>query len=721
VDVGRRLLLGTAPPGAVAHAPAPRRGLEHALVAIAAGLSVVVPVVQLAHVAFPGRAALALLFYVLAPGAPLAAFLRLRSLPLTLAVTFAASISLLLLLSTVLVIVPFWHPALATVVTAAVCLALTKPALTTLDSEPPRAAGQPVNGPERTASLIAVGVSLLLWLLAVQRTDLEQLGSLGLVRVVGPAYWAALLVMVVITVRQLRRPMPDALVMSAVVVALTVELFGFLNAADSGASLSTGYLHVGFTQYILDHHRVAHFYDARFSWPAFFAAGGVLARAGGTDTALSFLRPAPVVDVLLCLPALWSIAMTITRRVPVAWLSVIAFLSLDWYGQDYYSPQATVFVLYVGVLAMVLHHAPAPRELFGKQSPWRHPFSGLTSTVERDAQVSPRLVLGREAALLVICAAVVVSHQLTPLNLMVILVVLVVTGATRMRGLWLLVTLVFIAWFTFGAAEYWRGNVGSIFGDIGKLGSTVGSAVGSRLAGDPVHSRMQNLRLAWAAGSVLVALTGLWRLRHSTWFWTLTGLALGPFSLVFVQSYGGEVALRCFLYAEPVLAPLVAMTVWRVLAAVPDRGRALALGAALMVGVLMLTATRGANAGFERETVGDIAASRYVFDHHVAGSPSDTIGTLEDVGFAAVDGVTTWTPVSSSPSSCAPSEVEPCIEERAPDYVVITPTMDSAGVLQDGLEMGWTKKVERELVARGLYERVFQDQGAVVLRRVAGS
>ena len=722
MDVHRQVPLRSAlRVGPVAAYPE-RRTPEHVLVHTAALLSLVVPAVQLADLAFPGRAVLALLFFVLAPGAPLVVLLRLRSLALTVALTFAASLSVLLLVSTVLVKVPFWHPGVATALAASACLALTKPALSALAHEPPPPIGRVVVDRERAYGLIALALSVLLWGVAVQRARLDELGSLGLVRAVGPAYWAALLVLVVIAVRQLHRPVPDPVVLSGLLVVLALELYGFLNAADSAASLSTGYLHVGFIQYILDHGHVAHYFDARFSWPAFFAAGGVLTRAGGTDTALTFLRPAPVVNILLCLPGLWSIAMSVTRSVPVAWLSVLTFLSLDWYGQEYFSPQGTVFVLYVGVLAMVLHYAPAPRELRGKQAPWRHPFSGLGSIVPPEPGASAALSLGREAVLLLVCAAVVVSHQLTPLNLMVILVVLVITGATRMRGLWLLVTLVFIAWFTFGAAEYWRGNVGSIFGDIGKIGATVGSAVGNRLVGDQVHSRMQSIRLAWAAGSVLMALVGLWRLRHSTWFWTLAGLALGPFSLVFVQSYGGEVALRCFLYAEPLLAPLVAMVVWQLLSKLPARARVTTLGTAVFVAFAMLTTTRGANAAFERQTTGDIAAARYIFAHHVGatgGSVKETIGTLADVGFAGLNGVTTWMPVSASPSSCLPVEVEPCLEDKAPDYVLVTPTMDSAGVLQDGQEAGWTLKVANELIAKDLYKRVFEAQGAFVLRRVA--
>lgn len=684
---------------------------------LAAVLAVVVPAVEIGGLHFPGRAVLALLFVVLVPGAPLTALLRLRSFPLTLAVTFATSLSVLLLLCTTLVVSTLWQPLLAIALMSIAGLYLTWPALRAVDAEPRLPAPARRVRPERALGLAAAGGSVLLWLVAVARVDLSALGGFGLLSVVGPAYWAALGLLAATAAWQLLRDEPDGLVLTVVVALLIVEMFGFLNIADGAASVSTGWLHVGFAQYISDHGHVAHYLDARFSWPGFFASAAVLADAGGTGTAIPFLRPAPVLNLLLLLPGLWSIALTITGKRTVAWLSMLVFFSLNWYQQDYFSPQATVFILYVGVLAMMLHLAPAPVELRGADAPWRHPLRGLSTTAPRPEGVGPGLALGREALLLLVCSAVVVSHQLTPLNLLVILVVLVVTGATRMRGLWLLVTLVFIAWFTFGAQEYWRGNIASVFGDIGHLGSTVGSAVGNRLVGDPVHSRMQTLRLAWSASSVLLGLVTLRRLRHSTWVWTLAGAALGPFSLVFVQSYGGEVALRAFLYADPVLAPLVAMTVWAALSAVPVRGQRAALAGALLVGFVLLTATRGANASFERETTVDIAASRYLFDH---GPRGQTIGLLQSVSFAGFERVTEWTPVPLDAESCDGIDVEPCVELKSPLMLLVTRRMDRLGELQEGLHRGWTTDVVNELEAKGLYTSVFHRPGATVLRRVGG-
>jgi hypothetical protein len=702
--------------------PAPERPVarpESWVVALAAVVAVLLPLVQLTGLSFPGRSWLALLFFVLVPGAPLVAFLRLRSLALVLAMTFAVSLSSLLLLSTFFVKSEFWHPQLITLLTAAAGLGLTVPAVRLIGTP---AAPRLALGRDRAIGLGVVAASLILWVLAVDQVDLSALGGLGLAEVVGPLYWLGLALLSGVFGWQLTRAVPDPLLLAAVVVAVVIELLGFLNAADSAASLSTGWLHVGFAQYIADHGAVAHDFDARFSWPGFFASTAVLVKAAGTANGAPFLAPAHVVDVLLVVPALWSIARTITRSDVVAWLSLGVFLALNWYEQDYFSPQAGVYVLYVGVLALLLHLAPEARLV--DDAPWRHPFRNAFTTADRPLGVSPRLALGREGVLLLVCSAVVVSHQLTPLNLMMILVILVITGATRYRGLWLLVTVVFIAYFTFGAQEYWRANASSIFGDIGKIGSTVGSAVGNRLTGDPVHSRMQTVRLGWSALSVLVALFSLWTLRRSTWFWILAGTALGPFGLVFVQSYGGEVALRCFLYADPVLAPLIALVLWRLIGSAPARTRVYAVGLAFLLGWSMLTLVRGANASFERQTTADTAASRYIFEHLVDGQARTTIGTLQSVGFAGFEQVTRWELVSLDPVACAEPgqpaslDVEPCILDRSPDYLIITGSMEKIGVLSDGEQPGWSRAIAQSLISKDVYEQVFRQGDAVVLRKV---
>ena len=80
----------------------------------------------------------------------------------------------------------------------------------------------------------------------------------------------------------------------------------------------------------------------------------------------------------------------------------------------------------------------------------------------------------------------------------------------------------------------------------------------NRIAGDPVYGRMQLLRIGAGALLFVIAAVGWYRLRRTKFWLIAAALALQPFMLILVQSYGGEV-VTALLYASPVLAPLSAI------------------------------------------------------------------------------------------------------------------------------------------------------------------
>ena len=74
-------------------------------------------------------------------------------------------------------------------------------------------------------------------------------------------------------------------------------------------------------------------------------------------------------------------------------------------------------------------------------------------------------------------AAVVVSHQLTPLVTIGALMSMSVLGVTRHKLLWLAALLIFIAWFTYGASAYWQGHLGEVLRELGSVRSSLGVGV----------------------------------------------------------------------------------------------------------------------------------------------------------------------------------------------------------------------------------------------------
>jgi hypothetical protein len=165
--------------------------------------------------------------------------------------------------------------------------------------------------------------------------------------------------------------------------------------------------------------------------------------------------------------------------------------------------------------------------------------------------------------------------------------------------------------------------------------------------------------------------------------------------------------------------------VWKLISSAPTRTRVWALGLACLLGWSMLTIVRGANASFERETRADIAASHYLFQHLVPGQGKTSIGVLQSVGFAGFEQVTRWELVPLDPTDCqvdktqaADLDVEPCVLAHLPDYVLVTGSMEKIGVLADGEPVEWTRSLTDSLVAKGVYERVFTEGDAYVLRQV---
>jgi hypothetical protein len=313
--------------------------------------------------------------------------------------------------------------------------------------------------------------------------------------------------------------------------------------------------------------------------------------------------------------------------------------------------------------------------------------------------------------ILVLAAAVVVSHQLTPVTLMFGLWVFAVTGHTRYRRLWLIVALLFVCWFSYRASDFWVGQLGTVLGDLGRASNNFSSAVSSRVGGDAGYQLMQNLRLGTSLLYGVTGAVGWWLIRRRPEAVLVAGLTIGAGVLVTLGSYGGEVVIRSFVLASPMLAPLTAVA----LAALSRRGgwgRVTALAVALTAATLLVTATRGVNVSFERVTPDDLAAARAV---HERLEPGDVIGTVRPTGALGVARIGEFHHLDMSEAGCDADGLE-CALERRPEFVVVSDTQEAWGRLRDGMPDGWTDDIVDELVDRGVYDVIYQGEGATALQ-----
>ena len=175
---------------------------------------------------------------------------------------------------------------------------------------------------------------------------------------------------------------------------------------------------------------------------------------------------------------------------------------------------------------------------------------------------SPASLVGLVAVVLAVFAASTVSHQLTPIAIVVCVGALVLVRRCTLRTLPVLLAVVLMAYISYGAVVYWSGHLDDMFGSFGKVGGTINHGAVDRVRGDEGHQVVVLLRLVLAVAVWGLAAVGAWRrMRRGDADLALLALAGAPFLLLGMQSYGGEIFLRVYAFALPFMAILLAALV----------------------------------------------------------------------------------------------------------------------------------------------------------------
>jgi len=480
--------------------------------------------------------------------------------------------------------------------------------------------GQP---PIRIAAALAV---VVLGCVAASHGDQGQIGPWGLIQALPTLYFVSTALLTVsFVVELLRRDRSNNLVLAAHVVGMVVLLHGAPGFLEQEPRFPTAWLHVGFTDQILDRGVSAPKVDARFSWPGFFGAAAAVTGAGGLESALPLLRWAPVCMVLLYLPPIFVIGRQLTGSGTAAWLGLWLFLLVNWVGQDYFAPQALAFVFYLMSIAiMVTFFREGTQIPLGQRlSAWRDglPYDGLP-----DITVGARMRIALVVLLVLIATALAQTHQLTPIALVLGSTALVVVGRLRLLVFPVIAGVLVLGWISLGAKAYWVGHLDTIFGGVGDINAVVEGSVGERIAGSGEHLVLVDLRLGftgavWAVMALSVLI--LWIRRHPPV--TLLALAAAPFVTV-AQKYGNEGVLRMFLLSAPFAALIIAQMLVTLLGRRPVQAL-VAVAALALVPLFLLT--RYGNESFEQVRHNEIDALQTLYT--IAPRGSDLVSPTTQV------------------------------------------------------------------------------------------
>ncbi|MEU6244390.1 lipopolysaccharide biosynthesis protein [Streptomyces sp. NPDC047024] len=605
----------------------------------------------------------------------------------------------------------------------------TEPAPRTHDTEDtpgPEPDPRPRFAPTRSGLLLGcllIAALLLYWVpaLRLDDADLDAMGGLGLVSVLPlpTLAGAALLVTVFAVLLWLRREHRALLLIT--LLATVISLHALPAVIESEPRFPTAWQHLGFLDYIDRTGSAVPDLDARWSWPGFFAVTAFAARACGVSDLTEVIRWWPTVIQLAYLAPMFLLTRSLRASWRAKWTGVWIFVLAGWVGQDYFSPQGFTYLLYLAFAAILLVWFRPPHVIWTRLRPG-------------EAEVEPTDRRQRAVLLLVLTglfAASVPAHQLTPFVMLGVVAVLVVLGRCELRGLPLLFAVVVAAWLGFMAEPYWSGHFDDLFGGLGGVGGNVSSSVSGRIQGGSSTHKLVLYTRVLLAGSVLaLACWGWWRRRdHRYRERSLLVLAFVPFLGFGMQSYGGEMALRVFMFALPGAALLGALALFpRTGATAEEREKdrvSLAPVAALLAGLLLIggfLVARWGNETFERTRPGEVAAMNWVYAHDeptvrllwLSTDPVNDVTPALPWGARDMERVD-YLPTLAPPDPVLVSGLVTALKDAGPNsYLMVNESQVRYLELDSGYSASWEPRLLANLDARQELRRVLVNDDVTV-------
>ena len=377
--------------------------------------------------------------------------------------------------------------------------------------------------------------------------------DLGLVAVLPFPFWVGVLVLNVAFVVALRGDAAGParrVVMVWLVVVLVLVLFGTAAFVTDVPRGEVAFRHLGIADALSGMRGVDADTDAYFNWPGFFALLATVLGATGLDPVAVALW-APVVNVGLWLAALGVLTGFLTRDPRRRWLVLWVFCLGSWQDQDYLSPQAFGFFLYLVVVALLVGPLAARVPVFRG---FRRADVAAWWGGRSPAEPRPGFRVSALVVTLLLVAVVCGSHQLTPFMMLIAITALTLSGRVWPGRLPLITVVLLTLWLAYPASAYLIGN--PPLAEAGLQGATEANVL-DRLSGTAGHVLVVQGRIVltlvlWA----LAAVGAVREWRRGRLDIRVVLLAVTPLLLFPAQFYGGEMLIRVSLFALPFIALL---------------------------------------------------------------------------------------------------------------------------------------------------------------------
>ncbi|HEX9044025.1 MAG TPA: hypothetical protein VF802_03275 [Candidatus Limnocylindrales bacterium] len=273
------------------------------------------------------------------------------------------------------------------------------------------------------------------------------------------------------------------------------------------------------------------------NWPLFpLLFGGIVSAVHLQPLVLMGWFPA-VIMLLYLAPLAGLLRLTtgpIRERVPQAWAAGLwLFLVFDWTGQDYFSPQALSYLMFLG---------------------WAWLLAWVA--LRRDGQFARRHV----AVAIALYGLIVLTHVLTALLALGALAALTMAGMLRRPSLIVTTAVMFVGWQVYVAAPFFAFYGPHLVQALLAAQDFLLLNLTNRIAGAPEHETVATLRVVAAILAFGIGALGAARFLRDRPIPRETRFAivflLGIAIIAPVSVYGGEMLIRILLFSLPMLAVL---------------------------------------------------------------------------------------------------------------------------------------------------------------------
>lgn len=415
-----------------------------------------------------------------------------------------------------------------------------------------------------TATHIAlIAGALLAWGASLAGADLSRIDGVGLLAAMPPTYYLAFALLLGGFAVAVTNDESPSWLLGAYVVAAIVVIHATTAVLYNEPRYAWVYKHLGVINLIASTGKVNRQIDIYNNWPSFFALNAWFSRTSGV-AAIRYAGWAQLYFNVFNVFALRFAIRGLTRDERILWTAALLFVLGNWVGQDYLAPQAYGFALSLVVLGLCLRCGRPVADPRFRHTRW--PASVVWRALGRllpqpvqDEQPAPP-PLGPRAALLIggVCSlAVVTSHQLSPVILIVSVALLAVV--TRRVPLWVPVALAAIeVWWVVLALPFVTGHF-HLIDPGGAASAAPGRNLTAALPGAKLSLYAPAAVMALIAALAVVGLSR--RLVRGKLDLVPACFIAAPVAIVAFQSYGGEGPYRAYLFALPWLAFLGAYAV----------------------------------------------------------------------------------------------------------------------------------------------------------------